>query len=53
MISTDERSYRFFADLYGILCELTGEGSTISIVLIKHLKKFSLKIKASIKQPRK
>jgi hypothetical protein len=49
IISIDNGSYRFFADLFGISCEFTGEGNYV----IKHLKKFGLKTKASMKQPRK
>jgi hypothetical protein len=29
LISIDEGSYRFFADLYGISCEFTGEGNYV------------------------
>jgi hypothetical protein len=30
IISIDEGLYRFFADLYGISCEFTGEGNYVS-----------------------
>jgi hypothetical protein len=30
IISTDEGSYRFFADLYGISCEFTSEGNYVN-----------------------
>jgi hypothetical protein len=41
IISIDEGLYRFFANLFGISCEFTGEGNYINCS------------KASMKQPRK
>jgi hypothetical protein len=51
IISIDEGSYKFFADLYEISCEFMGEGNYVNC--IKYPKKFGLKTKASMKQPRK
>jgi hypothetical protein len=45
IISIDEGSYRFFSD--------SQVKVIMSIILIKHLKKFGLKTKASMKQPKK
>jgi hypothetical protein len=44
-ITTDEGSYRFFGDLWGISCDMMGEGS--------YTKKLNQKTKASMKQQKK